>query len=448
MRANYRWLGAALLGCWLTSQAFGQQAISWQVNIDAARRVAAQTNRLVLIHFWSTSCGPCQQMEREVFSRPDVAAAIDAAYVPVKLNVDNFAATARQFGITALPTDIVITPQGQIVDKRVGGKPAGAYVNMLNQIAANTRRDATPASTQLAAAVPGPMAPGANPNPEPNGYGANASVPFIDPDRPRAAQPNVGATAGPMAPAPYGAGMAMSPANGFAPSSPDPRFAGAPAGNPAGMAPMNNLPANVPATAPALADAPAGRPTWSPMAQGAASTAIPNGLASGASGNWQAANGQAAPGMSAAPPRAEASAPSSVPVGNPPLGLDGYCPVQLTEKERWVKGDPRWGLVHRGRTYLFAGPEEQNRFFADPDRYAPAACGNDVVMAVEQGQAVSGHREHGVWFDGRVYLFASEESLHRFDSDPYRYARAINPAPPSATEANRGMSAAPGQARY
>ena len=61
--------------------------------------------------------------------------------------------------------------------------------------------------------------------------------------------------------------------------------------------------------------------------------------------------------------------------GNPPLGLDGFCPVSLSEKQQWVSGDSRWGVIHRGRTYLFAGPEEQRRFFADPDRYAPVAVG-------------------------------------------------------------------------
>ena len=42
--------------------------IRWLNSIDEARRVAAQTNRLVLVHFWSTSCMPCVKLEKTVYS--------------------------------------------------------------------------------------------------------------------------------------------------------------------------------------------------------------------------------------------------------------------------------------------------------------------------------------------------------------------------------------------
>jgi YHS domain-containing protein len=102
--------------------------------------------------------------------------------------------------------------------------------------------------------------------------------------------------------------------------------------------------------------------------------------------------------------------------------LDGYCPVSLCEKQQWVAGDPRWGAIHRGRTYLFAGPEQQRRFFADPDRYAPVVSGNDVVLAVEQGQVAPGMREYGVFYKDRIYLFSNQESLERFARNPSAYA--------------------------
>ena len=114
------------------------------------------------------------------------------------------------------------------------------------------------------------------------------------------------------------------------------------------------------------------------------------------------------------------------------MGLDGYCPVSLSEKQQWVVGDRRWGAIHRGRTYLFTGPEEQRRFFTDPDRYAPAVSGNDVVLATEQGQAVPGMREHGVFFGNRVYLFSSEATLEKFARNPNLYANQAMGADPHA----------------
>jgi len=119
--------------------------------------------------------------------------------------------------------------------------------------------------------------------------------------------------------------------------------------------------------------------------------------------------------------------------------MDGYCPVLLGEKEQWVKGDPRYGVIHRGRTYLFVGPEEAKRFFADPDRYAPVLSGMDVVLALEENRQVPGRREYGAWYEGRVYLFAGETSYRKFVQAPPRYAAAAlqasvgtarRPAPP------------------
>ncbi len=77
-----------------------------------------------------------------------------------------------------------------------------------------------------------------------------------------------------------------------------------------------------------------------------------------------------------APPGAEPG-PNSA-----PLALDGFCPVTLAEKHQWARGNRRFGVIHRGRTYLFAGPDEQRRFMADPDRYAmpqPAAISAPIA---------------------------------------------------------------------
>jgi YHS domain-containing protein len=114
-----------------------------------------------------------------------------------------------------------------------------------------------------------------------------------------------------------------------------------------------------------------------------------------------------------------------IPPGNPPVALDGYCPVQLTEKQRWVLGNRRWGLRHEGRTYLFAGPDEQRRFNERPEEYAPVLSGNDVVKMVDGGQPAAGRREFGAWFMGRMYLFSDESSFQKFEANPGRYAAAI-----------------------
>ena len=117
--------------CWLlpvilllrrpVAAASAQQGVRWQPNLETAKRVAAQTNRLVLVHFWVDPCPPCKRMQDEVFSRDDVAAALEANYVPVQINVKDFPKTAREFGITRFPTDVIITPEGDVRRKECRG---------------------------------------------------------------------------------------------------------------------------------------------------------------------------------------------------------------------------------------------------------------------------------------------------------------------------------------
>jgi YHS domain-containing protein len=98
-----------------------------------------------------------------------------------------------------------------------------------------------------------------------------------------------------------------------------------------------------------------------------------------------------------------------------------------------VQGNVQWGVIHRGRTYLFAGPQEQQRFYADPDRYAPVLSGNDVVMAIDNGQMLAGRREFGAWYANRVFLFSSPGTLQAFEKDPQRYVREVERQITSAT---------------
>jgi YHS domain-containing protein len=101
------------------------------------------------------------------------------------------------------------------------------------------------------------------------------------------------------------------------------------------------------------------------------------------------------------------------------------CTVELVENERWVPGNRRWGAFHRGRLYLFAGENQQQRFMSNPDFYSPVLSGNDPVLALEDYQTVSGKRQHGVYYNHRVYLFSSEETLARFYRSPDRYAEVV-----------------------
>ena len=342
----------------------GEVAVPWAPNLQAAIQMASRQHQLVLAHFWSPTCVPCKRLEETVFTDPIVAQSIARDYVPVKIDAQAFPDTARQYGVEKLPTDVIIAPTGQLVHRRVSPLDAQQFTSDLTWIAANNRM-----LNSRSAQIPGPVQSGgpfhqaANTGPS---YNPHATAPAYEQNR----------AAGPS----QSASRYTSQFSGRPPVAP-----------PAGAA-------------------------WA----GTADAGIPPG--GGVVGNaWP---GTAGPNVGWAPPGSGfVQAP---PAGNnPPAGVEGFCAVTLCEETRWQRGDPRWGAVHRGRTYTFAGPAQQQRFLANPDLYAPMLSGFDPVQYIDGGQLVQGCREHGVYFRNQVYLFAGEESLRRFWQQPDRYATAV-----------------------
>ncbi len=365
----------------------------WQTNLDAAKRFAGQTNRLVLVHFWAPWCGPCKKLESTVFNQPGVAAAMEARFVPVKINVDDWPATSRNFEIERLPTDVIMAPDGRVLYKLGCPQDPAQYVAQLTQAAtaasAIAAQRAPPPGQSIAADAP--------------------NVPLVNPQVAASRQPPIATNAA----GPPSNAVAARPNTWNQNAGPSP----GPQASYTGLTRHDDLPM------------PPGPPALPP----AGNNLIPSApMLSNPPGPSASANG---PQIVTAQP----SLPPSTPAA---LGLDGYCPVTLVERSQtapqdpkcWTHGNLQWGAVHRGVTYLFTGADEQKRFLQQPDRYAPALSGNDAVMAFDRGQLLHGRRENGVFYDNRIYLFASVETLQRFQQDPRRYAEEVQQAenPPHA----------------
>lgn len=116
--------------------------------------------------------------------------------------------------------------------------------------------------------------------------------------------------------------------------------------------------------------------------------------------------------------------PAGVPaqVVEVPLGLEGYCPVVLSKEERWIPGNPAFFVMYRGLIYRFSSKEAMEQFSAAPLKFAPVAMGEDIVLMVQRNKKSYGTRKYGAWYEGRVYLFSTQETLDSFASNPEYYA--------------------------
>ena len=402
--------------------------VKWSGDLEAAKATAKASGKLLLVHFSTPSCGPCRVLDSQVFNQPTVAGPIHQKFVPVKINADQSQALAQSFGITQVPTDVIVTPQGQVVRKLVSPSSPMAYVSRMTEIAA-AHASKGGAGFQLAAAQ-SPYVGAAN-----NAY-ANLDIPSSN--QPPAAATAPVAAAQPAAPQqvnnPYMASgrYGQSPAVGASegptnqgPTTPRPAPQVAAAQVPgAQAAPLQVAPTT---TAGNLATQAPAQNSFvnNPYAAQGAAKPQPAGQASvaGAVAPKPSTN----PAASNPPATAQASAPQ-LPPGSPPLGFEGYCPVTMKKSWKWARGDAKWGAIHRGRTYLFAGATQRDEFLKNPDMFSPAMSGLDPVLALEQGKQTPGLRKFALEYQNQFYLFSSEESLNKFWTNAEGYAQGVRQA--------------------
>jgi protein disulfide-isomerase len=343
------------------------EPVRWRSNVDAAKIEATQSGKLVLLHFWTTSCGPCKALDRDVFSQPQIGDFLDQNFVPVKVDADLAPALASAYEINRVPTDVVLTPQGNVVSKLSCPMDAAAYANQLGNIAAHY--------AQFMAKPTAPVQPpvqSAYQGLEVGQYNAPPTVTAAPAESSPTVTPTAALTTNPYAAAPQASGPAQQtmPMADAAPQA---------VANPYAQAP------------PAVQ-----QPVVQPAAQQQIMTA--------------------------------AQLAAKLPPGSPPLAFEGFCPVTLKTARKWVPGNPQFGAIHRGRTFLFTSENERQQFLANPDAFSPVFSGLDAVIMLDQNQAVEGSRRFGYEYRGAFYLFNNQETMTRFANDPDRYSAQVRQA--------------------
>ncbi|MSO49985.1 MAG: DUF255 domain-containing protein [Acidobacteria bacterium] len=103
-------------------------AFAWSHDFDSAVKVARASGKRVLIDFETTWCGPCKTMDEWIWNDAEVAAALTAGYVGLKLDGDIEKAHVKRFGVTGYPTMVVFDPATDTIVKKVSGYQSSGQV--------------------------------------------------------------------------------------------------------------------------------------------------------------------------------------------------------------------------------------------------------------------------------------------------------------------------------
>ena len=71
--------------------------------LNSALAEARRPRRLVLADFGATWCPPCLAMKRDIWPAAEIGQAVNAAYVPLAVDVDRDGPVAARYRVDAFP---------------------------------------------------------------------------------------------------------------------------------------------------------------------------------------------------------------------------------------------------------------------------------------------------------------------------------------------------------
>jgi thiol:disulfide interchange protein len=123
---------AVLVFCEYGRLRVAPERVPWQTNLAGASAEAGKTGKRVFIDFTADWCGPCQSLKTTLWNDPDVAAAIQARFVPVRIDVDLQKDIASQYIHEAIPAFVILTPDGTQQKFSEGAMSKAEFLEWLN----------------------------------------------------------------------------------------------------------------------------------------------------------------------------------------------------------------------------------------------------------------------------------------------------------------------------
>jgi thioredoxin-like negative regulator of GroEL len=111
----------------------GPGDITWFGSLAEAESRANVLQRPILVDFYADWCAPCRMLDEQTW--PDPAVVKEASrLICARINVDENPTIAKNFRVVSIPTVVIITSKGRILQRAVGYRDAKAMVKMLQSV--------------------------------------------------------------------------------------------------------------------------------------------------------------------------------------------------------------------------------------------------------------------------------------------------------------------------
>lgn len=113
------------------------KADNWLYSLEDAKKMAIATNKLILVDFWASWCGPCKKMDSESWSKDEIKEVM-GNYVSVQIDIDKDTEIAKKYNVRGIPYIFIMDPNGEVVYQHMSYMNKVQVKKLLNKYALNT----------------------------------------------------------------------------------------------------------------------------------------------------------------------------------------------------------------------------------------------------------------------------------------------------------------------
>ncbi len=117
------------------------QFIQWRASWKEALQEAKKSHLPVALEIFMEGCPACGRLARETHPDPAVVEALNTRFIPVRLEARDHLDLAEQYQVTATPTILLFSSDGEEMHRFDGYQTAEDYVTELDKAGQKARKE-------------------------------------------------------------------------------------------------------------------------------------------------------------------------------------------------------------------------------------------------------------------------------------------------------------------